>query len=456
VPAGPTASTGTPTVSDRWPWLRWVFLSAAVAFVVVFLVAQRQGDVDVSYAQAPSARDTVGEGDAGELTDTTLPSVAELTDMLDQNPVVRLPGTIAHWDEQRVTQAIGDADIRILTAPPGFSEKQRDQLGEVKNATIRVIGTEITGTTYSAVPDRLAEWRATFVTGDVTGLLLTLIASERDQPAPPAVTTAFWRAPTDAELDPVADDLRAGRPHLANGATLKTVPDTEAFGGPQPLVAVFPRQPFGQPVPEYGPALAKLFPDKPIIVMYGNWIEYRGPHASDFSDVASAGFYGRFGDRLSTYAYPQANVLGTYLNQVTNVRYAGLFDRPLPYQPLDPLRVALPALPWLFVACVSGFLMLSVRSVLGPRKPPRTPPGRLAGLTTLAIELSALSHAPALTRALGKLQAARSALAEDLPDRHVATLLTDAQRDLDTVARTLGRVEYRPANYLTGGVLWRD
>jgi hypothetical protein len=443
-------------VSERWPWLRWAFLSAAVAFVVVFLVSQRQGDVDVSYAQAPSTRDTVSEGAAGELTDAILPSVAELTDMLDQNPVVRLPGATAHWDEQRVTKAIGDADIRILVAPPGLSEKQRDQLDKVENATIRIVGTEISGTTYQVTPDRLAEWRTTFVTGDVTGLLLTLVASERDQPDPPDVTTFAWRAPTAAELDPVANDLRADRPHLAEGATLRKVPDTEAFGGRQPLVAAFPRQPFGQPVPEYGPALAELFPDKPILVMYGNWIDYHGPHAGEFSDVAGAGFYGRFGDRLSTYAYPQANVLGTYLNQVTNVRYAGLFDRPLPYQPIDPLRVALPALPWLFVACVVGFLVLSVRSVLGPRRLPRTPPGRLAGLTALAIELSALSHAPALTRALGKLQAARSALTENLPDRHVASLLTDAQRDLDAAARAIGRAEYRPANYLAGGVAWRD
>jgi hypothetical protein len=204
-------------------------------------------------------------------------------------------------------------------------------------------------------------------------------------------------------------------------------------------------------VPEYGPALAELFPNTPVLVMYGDWIGYYGPHAGEFADVAGAGFYGRFGELLSSDAYPQDNVLGTYLNEVTDIRYAGLFDRPLPYQPFDPLRVALPALPWLFGGCVLVFLALSVRSVLGVG-PPRKPPGRLAGLTTLAVELSALSHAPALTRALAKLEAARSALAEDLPDRHVAALLGDAERDLDTVARKLGRAEYRPVNYLAGGL----
>lgn len=441
-------------MTGRW---RWLFLLAAVALVVVFLIAQRQ-TADVSYAQSPSGKDTVTEGDAGELSGATLPSVADLTGMLKENQVVRLPGAIAHWDEQRVAAAIGDADIRILVAPPGLSEDQQDRLRDVKNATIRITGTSISGTTYDVVPDDLAGWRTTFATGDVTGLLLTLIASERKQPDPPGVDVFSWRAPTAAELDPVANDLRAGRLHVAAGATLADLPasaDT-AFGGERPLVAAFTQQPSGQPTPEYGPALAKLFPGKPIVVMYGNWVGYYGPHAGEFADVASGGFFARFGERLSTYAYPQTNVLGAYLNEVTDLRYAGLFDRPLPYQPFDPLRVALPALPWLFAGCVLVFLVLSVRSVLGPRGgPPRRPPGRIAGLTALAIELSGLSHAPALTRALGKLDAARSALAEDLPDRHVSTLLTDAQRELDTVARSLGRPEYRPVNYLAGGVPWR-
>lgn len=443
-------------MTERW---RWLFLGAAVVLVVVFLVAQRQGGIDVSYAQSPSGKDTVSEGDAGELSGTRLPSVKDMTAMVKQNPVVRLPGAVAFWDEQRVTKAIGDKDIRILVAPPGLSEDQQKQVDDVDNATIRIMGTRISGSMYQVVPDDLGEWRTNFVTGDVTGLLLTLVASEKDEPDPPDVDLFSWRDPTAAELDPVAADLRTRGLHIAPGATLTRLPDnaSTAFGGQKPLVAAFPIQPYGHKPPQYGPALAKLFPGRPIVVMYGNWIGYYGPHAGEFADVAAAGFYGRFGDRLSTYAYPQGNVLGTYLNSVTNVRYAGIFDRPLPYQPLDPLRVALPALPWLFGLCVLVFLALSVRSVLGPAKrPPRTPPGRLAGLTTLAVELSALSHATALTRALSKLEAARSALAEDLPDRHVNKLLADAQRDLDTVARGLRRADYRPANYLAGGLAWRD
>lgn len=431
--------------------IRWLFLGAAAVVVVVFLLAQQQ-TVDVSYAKSPSAKSTVG--DAGE-ADATLPSVAEMTDLVRAESVVRLPGSIAFWDERRVRDAIGDADIRILVAPPGLSEKQQDQVRDVDNATIRIMGTDVSGTLYSAVSDDLAGWRSQFTTGDVTSLLVTLIAEERDQSAPEDVDLLRWRPPTADELAPVTADLRAGRPHIAGGATLDAVPKSagNAFPDKAPLVAAFPQQPFGQPVPEYGAALAKEFPGTPVVVLYGNWIQYYGPDAAEFADVAAAGFYARFSDRLSTYAYPQDNVLNVYLNRVTDVRYAGLFDRPLPYQPIDPLRVALPVLPWLFVACVLVFLVLSVRSVLGPRGgPPRQPPARLAGLTTLAIEMSALSSDPALTRGIAKLEAARSALAEDLPDRQVAKLVSAAERELDTAARKLGRADYRPDVYLAGAL----
>ncbi len=439
----------------RWPaWLspRWLFLGAAVVMLVVFLVAQRQS-VDVTYASSPSGKDTVSEGDAGELSGADLPSVAEMTAMVREDPVVRLPGAVAHWDERRVAAAIGDADLRILVAPPGLSEAQQEQVRDVENATIKVMGTEIVGSLYQVSSDDLAGWRAQFATGDVTSLLLTLVAAEKDEPTPPDVDLLTWREPTAAELAPVVADLRADRDHVAEGATLDGVPASARTAFPDPpLVAAFPQQPFGQPVPRYGPALATAFPDTPIVVMYGSWVEYHGPDADEFADVVGGGFYGRFGDRLSLYAYPQRNVLNVYLNQVTDVRYAGLFDRPLPYRPFDPLRVALPVLPWLFGACVLVFLVLSVRSAVGSTPPPRRVPARLAGLTTLAIEMSGLSHDASLTRAIGRLTAARTAIAEGLPDRHVGGLLSAAERELDTAARRLGRADYRPANYLAGAL----
>ncbi len=101
------------------------------------------------------------------------------------------------------------------------------------------------------------------------------------------------------------------------------------------------------------------------------------------------------------------------------------------------------------------FLALSTRSLLGPRRGPRSAgvPARLAGLTALAIEMSGLTDEksdPALTRGITKLRAAGDALAENLPDGHVRTLLDNAEAELDDTAWTLGRNDYRPYNYLRG------
>ncbi|WP_428964170.1 hypothetical protein [Micromonospora fluostatini] len=443
--------------------LRWVFLGVAVVVLVVFLLAQHQS-VEVSYGQSPSASGRIEEGSAGELSDVTLPSVEEMTALVAADPVVRLPGAVAAWNESRVRDAIGAHDVRILVAPPGLDEEQRKHLREVDNATIRVIGTQVSGGLYEVTPDRIPGWRAQFATHDVTDLLVTLITTLNKDPRPEDRDELRWREPTDAEVERVAADLRADRPHVAAGATLTRVPaDAARNAFPDGArYVVLPAQPHGEPLPAYGPVLTRLFPDEPIVLMYGTWIEYHGPAGEEFAELAAASFYAQFGSRLSRYAYPQQNVLTAYLNQVTDIRYAGLFDRPLPYRPLDPLRVALPALPWVFAGCVAAFLVLSIRSLrrsgggllARPGDPQRGGvPARLAGLTALALEVSLLTDArsnPALTRGIVTLQAAREALDEGLPDRHVTRLLDTATAELDDTARTLGIAGYRPHLYLQG------
>ncbi|SCL27830.1 hypothetical protein [Micromonospora inyonensis] len=445
------------TLRRRLEAVRWVALGLAVLVLVVFLVAQRQS-IDVSYGRSPASA-AVPEGSAGELTDTTVPSVAVMDAMVAAAPVVRLPGSVASWDEQRVREAIGGRDVRILVAPPGLDEAERDRIRDVEDATVRVIGLQVSGGIYQATADTLPSWRAQFATGDVTGLLVTLIAALGDAPTPPDHDGLRWREPGAAELATVTADLRATGRHVADGATLTAVPArtaASAFPDGDALYVALPRQPRGEPVPRYGPTLARVFPGRPVVVLYGAWIEYHGPHGEEFAEVTGASFYGQFGDRLSRYEYPQDNVLNAYLARVTDVRYAGLFERPLPYRPVDPLRVALPALPWLFAGCVVVFLALSTRSLwrgvgrAGAVRGPGTT-ARLAGLTALAVEMSLLTDRrsdPGLTRGVAKLQAARAALDEGLPDPHVRALLTDAEAELDDTARTMGVAGYRPTFYL--------
>lgn len=440
-----------------WPEvLRWTLLAVAVTVLVAFLAEQHGQTADISYAKSPASTNPIPEGSAGELSGATVPSSDEMTSMLRASPVVRLPGAIATWDEARVREAIGTADIRILVAPPGIDDAASKRIYAVDNASIRVIGTQVTGGAIKVSTDGGPEWMRQFAVGDVTSQLLTIIANENHQAPPPDLSPLPRRDPTPAELVAVTASLGTSGRYLAPGTTLTDPPETTtAFPG-KPLYVALPRQPPDRPLVHYGPALAREFPGRPIVVLYGGWAEYDGPSAAEFSDVATAGFYGQLGDRLSRYAYPQQAVLAAYLAQVTNVRYAGLFDRPLLYVPFDPLRVTLPALPWIFAACAVGFLALSIRPVARRSHPSASGvgiPARLAGLTALAVEVSGLTDGAsdtALTRGIGELTAARAALDDKLPDRQVQKLLDAAESELDTVAELLGRADYRPATYLRG------
>jgi hypothetical protein len=386
-----------------------------------------------------------------------VPTVAEMTALVRANPVVRLPGAVASWDEAAVRAAAGGAPVRILAAPPGLDKAERARVREVEAATVRIVGTEVSGGIYQSSGSTADEWRAQFATGDVTAQVSAIVAKLHEQTVAAPADRLTRRDPTAAELSAVTADLRRSGVHAGRGATLTDVPAdaaAAAFPGRPALYVALPQQPYGEPVPRYGPALATAFPDTPIVTMYGSWIEYDGPDAGEFADLATATYYGRFDDLLSRSAYPQRNVLAAYLNRVADVRYSGLFDRPLPYRPLDPVRVALPALPWLFAVCVAAFLLLSARSAARPaRRGPRLgTPARLAALTGLAVEMSALTHResePALTRGITRLLAARDALAGDLPDPHVRELLDAAQTELDEAARLLPYPGYRPADYLS-------
>ncbi|WIX99678.1 hypothetical protein QRX60_37335 [Amycolatopsis mongoliensis] len=438
-------------MADR---IRWVLLAAAVAVLVTFLLVQKQS-IDVSYGQAPAAKDPIPEGSAGELSGATVPSAEQLTALVEATPVVRLPGSIATWDDQAVKAAAGGTGYRILVAPPGLKKADGDRVHDVDAATVRVVGTEVSGGILQASADRASEWIHQFATGDVTESLTTLIAHLNHRPEPPDQAAIARRDPTAAELAAATTALRGTGRFIAPGATLPDAPaTTAAFPGARPLYVALPQQPADRPLVRFGPALAKEFPGRPIVAMYGQWVEYDGPSAAAFSDVVTASFYGQFADRLSTYAYPQRKVLGAWLDRVTAIRYAGLFDRPLPYTPFDPLRVALPALPWLFAACAVGFLVLSGRRVVRPDRPAGIGvPARLAVLTALAVEISGLTDgasAAALARGITQLTAAREAFDENLPDKHVHGLLDAAQSDLDTTAELLGRADYRPAEFLRG------
>lgn len=446
-------------------FVRFVLAVVAIVCVVFFVDAQGRG-AEVTYG-SPAAPEKP-ENKPPEQSTVSLPSAWEMAAMLNAEPVVRLPGAIAAWDAERVRQASGDHDVRIIATPPGLTKEQRSALADVdlevrreleddENTTVITIdGARVSGGIYEVAPSTLDEWRAQFGRNDVTVPLVTLInelTGSGDEPVEGPADER--REPTAAELEAVATQLRAAGRFVAPGASLTEVPaeaSVEAFGGVPAMYAAFPVQPFGEQTPDYGPALTRLFPQTPIVVLYGSWIEYHGPHAADFADVAAAGYYSQFGGVLGRGQYPQDNSLRLYLGQIADVRYAGLFDRPLPYTPFDPLSVTLPALPWIFAGCAALLLALSAQPLL--RRNASRPLGtaaRLGGLSALAVEVSGLTDRaedPALARAIVHLQAARDAVAKALPDRHVHKLLDDAAAELDRIGRAVPFDGYRPADYL--------
>lgn len=435
----------------RRGWRRWGVLVLAAVALVVFVGAQ-PGPPDASYARRSSTKPV--EGSAGELSDYGVPSVDEMTALVDEQPVVRLPGSIAVWDEEKVRDAIGDAGYRILVVPPGLDAAERDRVHEVENADITVYGTQVIGEIYEVVGEGLETWRDQFARGDVTGLLTFLIRKQRGLPEETVDSDFAWRDPTESELAEVVDDLRDTGVHVAEGATLSRVPEDaarDAFPDRDLLVVALPMQPRDEPLVQYGPALTEAFPDTPIVVMYGSWIEYYGPHRDEFAEVAATSFYAQFGQLLSRTDYPQDNVLNVYLNRVSDLRFSGVFGRPRPPEPFDPMPTALLALPLVFLLCVAAFVTMSLRPIFGGGVRPRSSSARLAGLTALSIEVSGLSGRdtdPALVRAITTLrEVGKAAENTKLSDSYIQSLLDDVERDLASVAAALGRPDYAPDVY---------
>lgn len=449
--------------------VRWLLAGLAVAVAVVFLLHQRQGDVDVSYGQSPSS--DYEEGDAGELSEHSVPSTAEMVRRVQADPVVRLPGSDAQWNRGWLREHVGLGGVRLLFAPPGLDEQETERvlgvaedpaLADAPFELVTVTGTKVRGGVYTAAADDLDGFQRQFAAGDVTGLIAAVITGMRDEGDAPTAPRVTWREPTTAELDAVAADLQRDRVHVAEGATLSDVPGnaSNAFPDTEPMVVALPQQDTalpqqdtGRPVPDYAPALAERFPDTPIVVVYGSYVDYAGPHREEFYEVATAGMYGMLGDRLSRYAYPQDNVLFAWLNKVTDIRYAGLFDRALPYQPFDPLKVTMPALPFVFGGCVLGFVVLSVTALRRRPSHGRPPTVRLAALSALSVEVSGLTGEtgnPSLTRAITHLDAAKELDGSAVGTRNAHKLLDKAEAELAETARLIGRRDYEPRRYIAG------
>lgn len=476
----PVSSTRTairPPVPTTVRLIQAGSLVAAVALVVVFVLSQKQ-TADFLYGTHTASGSAAAAGDSGSGSATTapatgtIPSDAELKRELAASTIVRLPGAVAGFDEATVLAAIRHADAvhgkrgepktHLVVAPPDISEADTQRIYALPGSNVKVIGLTVGYQGESATPSDLGDWQSLFSDGDVTSLILSLMASDLGEPDPSDTSSSVhWRNPSAAELNTVRAGLAADRLYTAPGATLDAIPKSasDAFPNTPPMVVAFPQQARGAAIPNYAPALATQFPNTPIIVMYGYSVSYAGPFGKDTADVATGGFYGQYGRKIADQAQPQWNILNVYLQQWAKVRYAGLFDRPLPYTPPDPVGITFPALPWVFLGCVLIFVGVSVHSVHSHRDrrlPSASPTDwhRLAGLSALAVEVSPLADAgvarTALTRGIRRLAAAQAALDARRPDVLIASRLDTAEHEFSTVATAIGRSDYQPRRYLAG------
>lgn len=321
---------------ERPEVVRWLLAVLAVVAAVVFVAVQGRSS-DARYElNAASSRLT-----PTETPTVSLPSPEELTNQLRRQSRVRLPGASAWFDEKQVRAAIGNDDIRILVAPIGLTSDQSRMLYELdpfdEDATgvhevIRIEGTAVKGGGYSSLADDLPGWQRQFAQGDITGPLLALVAALRDAPTPADPQAAAVRAPTAAELAPVLAAVRSSGVHLDPAAGVTEVPATAgtAFPDSRPIIATFPRSTPGAPLVDWATALSAAFPDRPVVTLTGLWVDYRGPDADQFAEIASASYYGQYRTVLAERVLPTQGVLRTFLARIAELRLSGIFGRALP------------------------------------------------------------------------------------------------------------------------------
>lgn len=441
-----------------------VLLAAAV--VLIFLFAQnpnRGGYLPKEHFSSQLK---------SEAPSSTLPPAAEVVALARKELVIRTPGAIANVQPEVLHKLLAELrsaaaadkpvpEVRVLITPAGADREQRETVERELTAAlgkhsviITVSGLNASSGIATVSPTDFAGMRNVLAAGEMTDQVATLIRhaitrQTLDEPTPDRIVT---RAPTSAELQAALADLNGDNLFAAPGATIDTVPQAPAFSAPPVLVAL-PMPAAGQPVVDYATALVAHFPGRPVLQITGNWITHVGAD-TELGEVTTASFYGARWRVLTTRTFSQAGIASSYFNQSATVRVSGIFDRPIPLRPNDD--VVLPALPWIFLALILGFVgssILGMRQRPAAVEDPLVAQRRLAGLTELAIAQSGLIRDPEsaastqLTRALSALSAAREAIEKDVP---AGELLDTAQSELDDAATTAGLADYQPATYLQG------
>ncbi|MFV0533898.1 MAG: DUF6403 family protein [Cumulibacter sp.] len=426
---------------------------------IVFIGIQTQQS-DTQYKPRESAQAEDGSDDPAPAPQ---PSYNDIVAEYGDDPIITVDGSQASVQEDVVLQWMEQADVtQVVLAPPLDPSAELDASIDVPDDVLLVTGLQPSLSPYASQPSTPQGMARVYGTGDVTeGVthLLALRAEAGDDEEELGVET---REPTAEELAPVLSGLAADDIAFTAEAPTFEYPSvaTEAYPeGDRPLIVVSPQEPAGGPIIDYASAVAEAFPDRSVVAMTGTWVDYAGTYADEFERPLTASLYGRFGERIGNFNYSQEAVLRLALNEVASYRHSGIFGKPLPYEPVDPVDVAMPFLPWLIAGL--GVVGIAAAIVQVRRSKPKDVEhvtdhelSRLAGLSELAVEVSALTNgrsAAALVRATRALSEAKDVCDGEEDDLGLVTELLDrAERELSSVADLLDRADYQPRNFLQG------
>lgn len=430
--------------------LQWSAVVLLVITSLIFLANQVQRP-DVTYGTGPQAP-------ALEATEQEpLPTYDEVIEQYGDQRIVRLPGAVATVNEQLVIQWFDAAGAdRVLLLPPLSPDAPRGETYDAPDDVVVVTGTAATYQSLSPASTEMAEFTRKFAMGDVTADVVALFANAIDDEAP-ETEPAPTREPTADEVNAVVADLGDDGMAFIGGAETFDRPEVEPFEA-EPLIIVAPYPAPGEPIVDYADAVSAAFPDRPVVTMTGLWVDYAGAEIGDAAPAIAASFYGRFEERLSTFGYPQQNVLAANLTTAEQFRVGGMFDRETPYVPADPLYLTLPFLPWL----CAGLAVAALGATLIPGRRPEqrelklSPQAatRFAVLSDLAVEVS--PHVtdgarPAYVRGSRALVEARDALTDPTATAEdVDVLLDRVDEELASVASEIDDPSYSPAEFGKG------
>lgn len=318
---------------------------------------------------------------------------------LEDAQIYRAPGAVARFDEERIRAAL-KPNVRILVAPySGAFEKGNNYVDDEhydelylpleewrkkkKVNLVYVEGIQISlhaETGGSILPYDIPSLRQTTAYLDITEGLLAGVRSAGGMSEDEAFDTKLGRdftrgevvAPTEDQLDEVADELRDNpiynAPDRDEDAIDPVVGQLAGKLGLPVRVAAFGVLEPGEPVVDYAPALAKLFPNEYILVAQGRWLDVAGP--SDKIGSARDYAYGRFQYSSFSQGSAMTDRMGTVLERLTELLQRKAFGRPQPKPqpkpvPFDVERTVSGIAPWVLLGSA---VLLGGTGLLGWRR----------------------------------------------------------------------------------------